>query len=84
MVFLQLARASGGIVDRLPVTGQRDPRLELDRAVERSEVVAERIGPARGPEPDGRRDAAEQMIRGDEHAVADKAELTVRVTRVRR
>ena len=46
VMFLQLARASGRIIDRLPVTGQRDPRLELDRAVERSEVVPERIGPA--------------------------------------
>ena len=81
MVLLQLARASGRILDRLAVAGQRDPRRELDRAVERREVVAERIGPARRPEPDRRRDPAEQMIGGDEHAVAEQAELTVGVTR---
>jgi len=35
VMFLQLARAPGGIVDRLPVTGQRDPGVELDRSEDR-------------------------------------------------
>ena len=81
MVLLELPRAAGGILDRIPVPGQCDPRVELDRAVERGEVVAERIGAARRPEPDGRRDAAEQMVGGDEHAVAEEAELAVGVAR---
>jgi hypothetical protein len=59
------------------VTGQRDPRIELDRAVERRQVVAERIGPARRPEPDRRTDAIEEMVGGDEHTVAQEAQLAV-------
>src|SRR5262245_49795982 len=46
--------AADGIGDRLAVAGQREPRRELDRALERLEVVGERVGPARGPEADGR------------------------------
>ena len=79
-MLLQLARASRGVLDRIAVSGERDARRELDRAVERREVVAEGIGAARGPEPDGRRDPPEEMIGGDEHAVLQQAELTVGVT----
>ena len=79
MVLLQLARSTCRILDRVAVPGQRDPRIELDRPVERREVVAERVGPARGPEPDRGRDPLEQVIRGDEHAVAQEAQLPVRV-----
>ena len=61
------------------MTGQCDPRIELDRPVERGEVVAERIGTARRPEPDRRRDAAEQMVGGDEHAVANETQLAIGV-----
>ena len=80
MVFLQLSRAARRILDRIPVAGQRNPRRQLDRPVERREVVAQRIGTARRPEPDRRRDPPEQMIRGDQHAVAKEAELPVGVT----
>ena len=44
-----------------------------------AEVVAERVGPARGPEPDRGRDPDEEVVGRDEHAVLEQAELAVRV-----
>ena len=79
VVLLQLLRATGRILDRLAVAGQRDPGRELDRAVECGEVVAERVGAAGRPETDGRRDPAEEVISRDEDAVAHETELPVRV-----
>src|SRR5262245_17332311 len=55
VVLLQFPGASRRILDHLAVPGQRDVRVERDRAVERLQIVAERVGPARGPEPDGGR-----------------------------
>ena len=78
-MLFELSRAPGRIGDRVAVPGQCDLGIELDRAVERAEVVAQRVGTARGPEPDGRRDAPEQMVGSDQHAVAHEAELTVGV-----
>ena len=80
-MLLELARATGGILDRLAVAGQRDAGCELDRPVERGEVVAERIGAAGRPQADRRRDPPEEVIRGDEHAVAQQAQLPVGVAR---
>ena len=68
VVLDQLVCAPHGILDRLAVTGQSNARRELDRALERPQVVAERVGPARGPEADRRRDSAEQVVGRDEHA----------------
>ena len=45
----------------------------------RREVVAERVRPCLGIEPDGRRDRAEQVVAGDQHAVALEADVAVRV-----
>ena len=83
MVLLQLARATGRIVDRISVPGERDSRVELDRPVERRKEVGERIRPARRPQPDRRRDPAEQVVRGDQDAVLQQAELAVGVPRRR-
>ena len=49
--------------------------------LERAEVVAERVGPARGPEPDRRRDRREQVVGGDQDAVLEQRQLAVRVPR---
>src|SRR6185503_10257886 len=79
VMHLQLARTACWILDQVPVTGQCDPRIELDGAIERCEVVAERIGTARRPEPDRRGDAAQQMVGCNEHAVADETQLAIGV-----
>src|SRR5204863_8275169 len=79
----QLARPLGRVRDRLAVAGERNARLELDHALERLEVVPERIWPALRVEADGGRDRIEDVIRGDQHAVAEQAELSVRVARER-
>ena len=58
---------------------EHDPALEAARAErvaaarraqrqEGAEVVAQRVGTARGPEPDGGRDLPEQMVGGDKAA----------------
>ena len=44
--------------DRVAVAAVGDLRSDLDRPLEGVEVVAERVGPARRPEPDRRRDPA--------------------------
>ena len=77
MVGDQLPGPARRIVDRIAVPGQREPRVERDRRLERAEIVAERVGPAPRPEPHGRRDPAEEMVGGDEHAVAQQHQLAV-------
>src|SRR5262245_13329491 len=72
VVLLQLPGPSRRVLDHLAVPGQRDVRVERDRAVERLQVVAERVGPARGPEPYGGRDGIEDVVGRDEHAVLQK------------
>ena len=71
--------APGRILDRLAVAGKRQARRELDRPLQRREVVAERVGARVRVEPDGRRDRAEEVVAGDEDAVAQEAEVAVRV-----
>src|SRR5262245_52098992 len=56
----ELSCPPDGVGQWLPVPGQREPWAEGDRLLERGEIVTERVGPARGPEPDGRGDRAEQ------------------------
>ena len=71
---LQLAGAPDRILDRVAVARKRKARLELDRAVEGGEEVAQRIGTARRPEADRRRDAPEQVVGGDQNAVAQETD----------
>src|SRR5581483_12216945 len=52
VVLDQLARARGRIGDRVAVAGKREPRPERDRPLERTQVVAERIGTSVRIEPD--------------------------------
>jgi DNA repair photolyase len=80
VVLEQLSRASGRVVDGFAVARVDDPGRELDRALERCEVVAERIGAAVGIEADRRRDPSEQMVAADQHAVTEKAEMPVGVS----
>ena len=54
---------------------------ELDRPLERVEIVAERIRPARRPEADGRRDPPEQVVGGDQNTILEQRQLTVGMTR---
>ena len=70
---------AGGILDRLAVARIDDAQAELRGPLERREVVAERIGAALRIEPDGRRDPGEQVIAADQDAVAQVAEVPVRV-----
>jgi len=81
VVVDKLPRPFGGIVDRLAVARIDDARCELDRPLERREVVTEGIGAALRIEADSRRDPAQQMVAGDEDAVAREAEVSVRVPR---
>src|ERR1051325_7443666 len=80
MVLADLVAPAGRILDRLAVAGKRQSRSELDRALERGEVLAERVGARVGIEAHGRRDRAEQVIAGNEDAVAQQAEMAVCVT----
>jgi DNA repair photolyase len=77
----QLTGSAGGIRDRFAVPGIDDAGCELDRPLERREVVAERIRPALRVEPDRRRDLLQQMVTADEDAVAQEADMPVGVTR---
>src|SRR5437899_2997850 len=72
-----LSRARGRVGDRLAVPRERKARRELDRPLEGVEVVAERIGARLGVEPDRRRDRGEQVVAGDEHAVALEADVPI-------
>ena len=76
---LELPRTARRVVDRVAVPGQCDLGIELDRPVERGEVVAERIRPARRPETDGRRERPKEMVGRDEDAVANEAQLPIGV-----
>ncbi len=79
-MLLELARPPDRILDQGLVTRERDPRRELDRALERREVVAERIRTARRPEAHGRGDPSQEVVGRDEDAVLQETELTVGVT----
>jgi DNA repair photolyase len=76
----QRVGAAHGILDRLTVARQREAWGQLDRLLQRGEVVAERVRPALGPEADRRRDRIEQVVGSDEDVVTEQAKLTVRVT----
>src|SRR6266545_1326001 len=81
VVLDQLAGAPGGILDRLPVSRVYNAWRELDRPLQRREVVAERIRTAFRVEADRRRDSAEDMVAPDQDAVAQKAQVPVGVAR---
>src|SRR5215468_12277970 len=81
MMFDQLAGAAGGILDRLAVSRIEDAWGELDRPLERLEVVAERIRTAVRVEADGGRDRPQQMVAGDQDAVAQEPQLAVGMPR---
>ena len=83
MVLDQLASAANRVFDRVAVPGERDRRRELDRPLQRLDVVAQRIGPALRPEAHRRRDPPQQVVGGDEHVVREEAELAVGVARSR-
>jgi hypothetical protein len=63
MVLDQLTRSPGRILDRVAMAGECDLRRELDRALERNQVVPERVGAARRPEPHRRSDACQERER---------------------
>ncbi len=75
----QLTRAADRVGDDVSVTAVGDRGRELDRALERLDVVAERIGSALRPEPDGRGDPREKVIGCNQDAVSQKRQLTVGV-----
>src|SRR5207247_9741380 len=77
----QLLRPSRGVTDRLAVARIDDAWRELDRALERADVVAERVGPTFGIEADRRGDPVQQMVAGDQHALAQEAEVPVCMAR---
>ena len=79
-VLDQLSGAAARVEDRLTVSGVDDPRRELDRPLERSQIVPERVRPALRVEAHRRRDSLQEMIAGDQHAVTEKAEVAVGVT----
>jgi DNA repair photolyase len=81
VVLDQLSRAARRVVDRLPVARIDDAGRELDCALERCEVVAERIGTAVRIEADRGRDLVEQVVPADQDGVAEKAEMSVGVAR---
>ena len=81
MVLQDLSRAPGGIGDDVVVAGKRQAGRELDRSLERGEVVAQRVGPRVRVEADRRRDLLQQVVARDEHAVAQEADVPVRVAR---
>jgi hypothetical protein len=77
----KLLRPPDRVVERVAMPGERQPGLEVDRRPERVEVVAQRVGPARGPQADRGRDPPEDVVGGDQHAVAEEHQLAVRVAR---
>ena len=81
MVLGDLASASGRIENPLAVAGQREPRVELGDPPQGAQVVGQRIGRGPRPEPDVGRDAPQQRVTGDEHAVTQQREVTVGVAR---
>src|SRR5437016_5472156 len=81
MVADDLSRARGRVVDRFAVARIDDPRRELDRSLQRAQVVTERVRAAFRVEADGRSDAREQVIAADQLTVPKKTEMSVSVTR---
>ena len=77
----QLARSPDGVDDRVTVAAVGDLGRERDRPLEGVEVVAERVGPARRPEADGRRDPREQVVGGDQDTVPEQRQLAVGMAR---
>src|SRR4051794_10998259 len=78
----ELFRTPHRVADRLAVAGIDHTRCQLDRALERVEVIAQWIGAALGIQADRRRDRLQQMIAADEHAVvAQETDVPVRMTR---
>ena len=75
------ARPRRRVLDRLAVAGVHDAQAELGCALERGEVVAERIGTALEIKTDGGRDRVEQVIAADQDAVAQEADVAVGVAR---
>ena len=80
MVLDQRLGAACGVADRLPMTSVCDPRREGDRPLERGEIVAERIRPALGVEADRWRDVEQEVVAGNQDAVAEEAQMPVRVS----
>jgi hypothetical protein len=81
VVRQQFVRPRDRVGEWLAVPRERQRGLEVDRRPERVEVVPERIGAARRPEADGRRDTPEQVVGGDQHALPEQHQLAVGVTR---
>jgi branched-chain amino acid transport system ATP-binding protein len=81
VVLPKLPCPTGGIADRVAVAGERDPRRQLCDAVERLQVVAERIRPGVRIEPDGRADLRQQCIARDQDSLAEECEMAVGVSR---
>ena len=79
MMVDDLLRPAGWVEDQLAVPRERDRGSALDDGLERLEVIAEWIGPARGPQPDRRGDRVEEVIGGEQHPVAKQRQLPVRV-----
>ena len=80
VVLDDLAGASGGVVDRLPVARQGESRRELCYPLERGEEVAEGVRPRVGVEPNGRGDPREEVVACDEDSVLQQADVPVRMT----
>ena len=78
---MQLVGPADRVGDGVAVAAVGDRRSEVDRPLQRPEVVPERVGPARGPEPDRRRDPREQVVGGDQDAVLEQGQLPVGVAR---
>ncbi len=79
MMLDDLSRPGRWIWDRIAVPRQREAGRELDDALERRDVVAERIGPRLRIEADGRRDPREHVVAGDHQAVLEQADVPVRM-----
>jgi hypothetical protein len=73
----ELSRALRRLSDGLAVTGQSDAANERFRPRERSEVVAERVGPRLRIEPHGGRDRGEQVVSGDHRLASEQADVPV-------
>src|SRR4051794_3771864 len=77
----ELFRTPHRVADRLAVAGIDDTRCQLDRALERVEVIAQWIGAALGIQADRRRDRLQEMIAADQHAVvAQETDVPVRMS----
>ncbi len=79
MVLDDLSRPCSRVSDRLAVSRQRQPGRERDRTLEGRQVLAQGIRSGLGIQADRRRDVRQEVIAGDEHAVAKEAEVAVGV-----